>query len=109
MPSNSFEKGPERIPTKGEVLDIISRFVESPVIVRESSDAHGLCLLETRSPGERPGESVECLYMRKGAYPDGNQTAETSIHVVYLEGEMPVGGHNVADLDPAIGEWKLCE
>jgi len=106
---NPFEKGPERIPTKEKVMEAISRLTETSEVVRELSDEQGLYLLEAKVPGDEPGEFVQYEYIRKGRYPDGNESSATAIHIVYYEGEAPVGGHNVADYDQETGEWKVEE
>lgn len=104
---NSPEKGPERIPTKAEIMEVISHFAENTTPVRELSDEQGLYLLEMKIEGENPGETTQYEYRRKGAFPDGNRSSATVIHIVYYEGEMPVpGGHDVANFDSETGEWK---
>ena len=39
---NSFERGPERIPTREEVMEIINRFSSNTTVVREKSDSSGI-------------------------------------------------------------------
>jgi hypothetical protein len=102
---NSFEKSPERIPTKDEVMEVISRFAENSIVVRELSDEQGLYLLEVKVEGKEPGETTQYEYIRKGRYPDGNMSAATVIHIVYYQNGMPIGGHNVADYNHETGEW----
>lgn len=51
---NSIEKGPEMIPTKEEVMEIISRFEKNTAFVRELSDEQGLYLLEVQVEGKEP-------------------------------------------------------
>ena len=103
---NSFETGPERIPDKAEVLQVIFRFAESPTVVRELYDDKGLYLLEATVSGENPGETTEYRYTRKGVFPDHIESLQTVIHRVYYEGEMPVTGDNVAFFEPESDEWK---
>jgi hypothetical protein len=105
----SIEKGPEKIPTRDEVLEVISSIAESAEIVRELSDEQGLYLLEAKIECDTPGETTQYEYIRKGRYPDGNQSAATVIHIVYYENEMPVGGHNVADYNYNTGKWDKIE
>lgn len=103
---NPFEKGPERIPTKTEIMEVISHFTENSVLVRELSDEQGPYVLEVKIEGEKPGETIQYEYMRQGRFPDGNRSLGTVIHVVYYEGEIPVGGHDVANYDSETGQWK---
>lgn len=102
---NQFEKGPERIPTKDEVMEVISRFAENTVPVRELSDEQGLYLLEVKIEGQNPGETTQYEYMRKGQFADGNQSLGTVIHVVFYEDGVPCGGNDVANYNPETGEW----
>ena len=106
---NSFEKGPEKIPTKAEVMEVISRFAENTILTRELSDEQGLYLLEVKIEGENPSEITQYEYVRKGRFPDGNQSSGTVIHVVYYQNEVPIGGHDVANYDSETGEWKEVE
>jgi len=109
MEGNPIENTPERIPTKGEVIEVISRFVKEPLFVRELSDEQGLYLFEVKVEGEKPEESIHYEYMRKGVFPDGNQSASSVIHVVYYENELAVGGHNIADYDHRAMRWVETE
>ena len=102
---NQFEKGPERILSKEEVLEKISRFAENSTITRELSDEQGLCILETKVEGTKPGEHSEYRYIRKGKHGKSESSA-TVIHVVYYEDETPVGGHNCSDYNHETGEWE---
>lgn len=103
--NNSFEKGPERIPTKDEVLEMIARIAENAVPVRELSDEQGLYLLETKIEGDTPGETTQYEYRRKGQFPNGNQSLETVIHVVFYQDEVPCGGHDLVNYNSETGEW----
>ncbi|MEK7609976.1 MAG: hypothetical protein AAB470_02560 [Patescibacteria group bacterium] len=100
------EKGPERIPTKEEVLEVIARYIENATFVRELSDEQGLYLLEVKVQGEKTGETIQYEYIRKGKFPNHNESVSTVIHIVYYENEIPVGGHDVANFDSETGEWK---
>ena len=104
--TNIYETGPERILTKAEVETAISYFAENFSFVRELSDELGLYLLEVKIEGEKPGETTQYEYMRKGRFPNQNQSSETAIHVVYYEGEMPVGGDKVAVYKAETNEWE---
>lgn len=102
---NPIEKGPERILSKEEVMEVISRYAENAEMVRELSDEQGLYLLEVKVPGEKEGETTQYEYMRKGRFPNHNEASETALHKVYYDGEMPVGGDKVAIYNPETGEW----
>ena len=69
---NDIEKGPERIPTREEVLDIIRRFEANAKVSRELLDEKGLYLLEAQIEGPELGETVQYEYMRKGRFPNHN-------------------------------------
>src|SRR3989344_2807039 len=94
-----IERGPELIPTKAEVMGIITRHVESTgdfTTLREVNDAEGLRLLDVRTEGRESGETTEYLYTRKGLLPNNVRTAETSIEVSYYQNGEIVFGERVA-------------
>jgi hypothetical protein len=101
-----IEKGPEKVPTREEVLEIISRSTEGSIFVRELSDENGLYLLETRKEGEKAGETIQYEYMRKGRYPDQGEASETAPHIVYYKSDVPVGGDKIAVYNSETSEWK---
>jgi len=103
---NTFESGPEQIPTKESILEIIKSFTENAVVIREESDEQGLYLLEANQREEKPGEYTQYQYMRKGEFKEG-QSLETVIHVVYYENDIPCGGHDVATFNPQTGTWEV--
>ena len=103
---NIFERGPEQIPTKEAVLDIIKGFEENTAIIREESDEQGLYLLEANVNGENPGEYTQYQYMRAGNFKEG-QSLETVIHVVYYQDDIPCGGHDVATFRSQTGIWEV--
>ncbi len=103
---NQTEKSPERIFTKEEVMEIISRYAENAVVVRELSNEQGLYLLEAEIKGEKTGETTQYMYMREGIFPNHNEASETAIHVVYYQDEMPVGGDKIAVYKPERAEWE---
>ena len=51
-------------------------------------------------------ETAEYQYMRKGIFPNHNESLETTIHVVYFENGIPVGGHDIANYNSETGEWS---
>lgn len=103
----TIERGPERLPTKEEVLEVIGRFAEGGHITAEFSDAQGLYVLELEVEGEKPGEIIEYGYLRKGASPGHKDAAQTAIHRTYYQDGVPVGGHKVAYFDGE--EWQTVE
>lgn len=104
--TNPIEKGPERIPTKGEVLEIIRHHAEKAELVRELSDEQGLYLLEAKVAGKERGETIQYEYMRKGRFPNHNESSKTAIHVMYYQGEIPTSGDIIAVRNPETGEWE---
>jgi len=100
------EKNKEKIPSKDEVLEIISRYAENATFVRKLSDERGLYLLEVKVEGKEKGEVTEYMYMRKGIYPNKNETLETAIHAVYYQDDMPVGGDKITVYNSETGEWQ---
>ena len=103
---NQIEKGPERIPTKAEVMEVIARFAENSTLVKELSDGQGLYLLWVKAEGKEPGESLQYEYMRKGRFPNQNEASETTINVVYSQDGKLVSGTTAAIYRPETGEWK---
>ncbi len=106
---NQFEYGPEHTPTREEIMAIITRFVESPeklAIIRELSDQEGVTLLDMRIEGEKPGETTEYLYQRKGIMPNGVMTSWTSIEVSYYEDGQIVNGKRIAVYNYENSEWN---
>lgn len=114
---NYIEKGPERMPSKEEVLEVISRHIEKNVsqmekvskmeLTKELSDEQGLYLLEAKvEVAGKSGEFIEYLYMRKGVFPDGNSTEKTTINVLYYADEIPVTGWNIAECASDTGELE---
>ena len=105
MGENKFEKSQERNPTKSEVLEVISRFTENTVLVRELSDRQGLYLLETKKDGDE-GEYAEYLYLRKGKFPNGQEAEVTTITIAHCKDGIPFTGGTLADYDSQKNEWK---
>ena len=104
-PPDTFEEGPESIPTPEEVQSVFEQLIgeESYREVRKREDEQGLYLWDIIVSGE--DGDTEYLYMRKGRYPEG-QALATSVHVTFFDkAGIPVGGHSVAKYIE--GEWKL--
>ena len=95
------EKGPETIPTMEGVRSVFEQLVEDGDYedIRAMEDGNGLYLWDIKV-----GEGTEYTYMRKGTYEQGSASA-TKIYVTFFDGDMPVGGHDVAEYID--GEWKV--
>ena len=109
---NQLERGPERIPNKAEVLEIITRHAkeaEIEKVVRELDDEQGLYLLEVRVKGEnKSGETTQYEYRREGSFQE-HQSVETSLDVVYYNGAEVVWAKNIAFYRPQTGAWDELE
>lgn len=103
---NQFEGKAEKIPTREEVLEIIKGFAEQTQFVRELSDDKGLYLLENSMQGKNEGETIQYEYIRKGRFPNHNESSVTSIEVVYYENGIPYDGNTIATFDEEDGLWK---
>ena len=104
-PPDTFEKGPESIPTPEEVRSIFEQLIGEKEYedVRKFEDEQGLYLWDIIVSGE--DGDTEYSYMRKGQYPEG-QASVTAVHVTFFdEAGTPVGGQSVAKY--INGEWKL--
>src|SRR6187551_1872950 len=107
MEKSTMEYGPRPILTKEEVLSEMKRHDENAQFSREKSDVSGqLYFIEFTAEGKEPGETIEYIYLRKGAYPDGNQSGETAIQAFYYSDGMPTNLEKIAVYDEATGEWK---
>ena len=106
---HQIEKGPERIPTKEEVMEIITRCVEYPeklTTLREISDEKGSALLDLRIEGKESGETSEYLYTRAGRLPNGAMTLQTSIDVSYYQDGEIVSGDRISIYNSQTGQWE---
>ena len=95
----------EHILSRSEVITALERHVKNYTIERELSDDKGLYLIEATIAGEKPGETTEYRYQRKGRLGKMNQL-ETTIAVVYYEDGIPTGGNDLATYDEGTGLWK---
>ncbi|MES2023591.1 MAG: hypothetical protein V4439_02820 [Patescibacteria group bacterium] len=102
---NPFEGEHERIPTKNEVMEVMSRIAENATFVRELSDNQGLYLLEVKIDGKEPGETIEYQYMRKGRF-GKNQSSDTSVSATYYQDEIPISGEMIVVYNPETNQWK---
>ncbi len=95
------EQGKERIPLREEIMSLIGKRCENPVVFNEPSDEQGIYLLEARSPD---GET-EYVYRRKGTFPGNREAVKTVLEVVYCDDGMPCGGDTLAEYNDAEGVW----
>ncbi|HEY5587925.1 MAG TPA: hypothetical protein VIK86_03100 [Candidatus Paceibacterota bacterium] len=107
MNENFIEKNHEKILTKVEVLEVMSRLAENVTFVRELSDDQGLYLLEVKVEGKKPSEIIEYMYIRKGKFPKRNESLATTIFVTYYEDGMPISGYNIANYKSESNEWVV--
>lgn len=106
MKENNFEKNREKIPTKDEVLEVISRFAERTTFVKELSNKEGLYYLEVTAKGNQPGETLSYMYARKGRFGGNNESSATSISVTYYQDGNMISGEELAEYDPSTGKWR---
>ena len=100
-----MERNRERILTKSEVMEIISRLVENPTISRELSDTQGLYLLEAEINDPEKDQTIEYQYMRKGIH-GKNQARETGICMTsYIKG-IPEHSEMILVYNSKNNEWK---
>jgi hypothetical protein len=105
---NPFESGPEKIPTREEILEVLNRFVENPKIVREFSEENGPYVLEVVADIESDSSviTIQYEYIRKGKFPDNNSSTETHVEEVQYENGVPVGGKIVSVYSSESGNWQ---
>lgn len=106
---NNIERNIEKIPTKEEVMDIISRYAENPTLVRELSDEKGLYFIETKTEGKDLGESTEFRYTRKGVFPNHIESSVSVVHRIDYKDEEPFWGVNIEEFDEKTNSWKKVE
>lgn len=96
------EEGPEHIPTAEEVRSVFEQLTGGAKWeeVRAREDEKGLWLWEIRLP-----DGTEYSYMRKGRHAPQLEASRTAIYMTEFDGDMPAGGHNVAEFEN--GAWKM--
>ena len=100
------EKSVETIHTKEAVLLEIAKHCENPTVKRELSDEKGVYLLEVEIAGEKPGETIEYIYHRKGSFPNQNTSPIDVIEVLYSTDGIPHTGYTVAEYNPESKTWE---
>ena len=101
----STEKRTERILTKEEVLEAISRFAENTTFVMELSDGNGPYRIEVEAEGEGPDETIRYEYMRKGEFPDIHSSATTVLCAEYYTNGILTYAGTVAEYHEESGGW----
>ena len=106
---NNIEGALEKILTKEEVMEALSRHVENmadATLGRELHDDHGLRLLEVSVKGENPDEITEYEYRRKGSIPGVQDLPTTTItRIFYRSGEV-ISAESLEEYDEQTGNWK---
>ena len=97
--TNLFEKGPQHSPTEEEVMEIIARHATQSNVIKEEADEQGVCFLELKAEGTKPGEFNEYYYMRK-------EGRKITIDVVYYENGEILTAEPLAVYNEEAGEWK---
>jgi hypothetical protein len=103
---NPIEDGPERIPTKESVMEVISRFTKNAVLVQELFNEQDLSLLEMEVKGKEDGETVRYEYARPVKSSDNREIA---IYRTIYRGEVPMGGDKISVFYSETGEWEDVE
>lgn len=110
--TNSFEASLEQIPTKEQVLRIMSSLfikltnskeedsglIEEKITVEKNDEGGTLRVLEITCPGEKEGEKTELVYIKGGEPFEGYSRMSSGIDsVIYDADGVPCGGTNVAE------------
>lgn len=78
---------------------------EKYTVRRELRDERGLYVLELELAGEKPGETIEYSYQRKGSWRESGSLT-TRIDVTYFQDGDPISGERIATFNEATGEWE---
>lgn len=96
----------DHIPSKAEVLKVISHFIKGGKIVDQHSDDKGPIFIHVEFPGENEGETVQYQYLREGDHYAGCNARETTIETAYFKkGEMQMGAETMALYNKETGQW----
>lgn len=106
MLQESSEMPIEKIPTREEVIQIFERYATDYRIVYEQFDQYGPVLLYIEVSGDKPGETVQYQYMRKGNFSGQPERSATTMHIVYYKDGVPTGGYNIACYIDETGQWE---
>ena len=98
---NASEMGPERIPSKEEVLSQIRSRCESFEIESELSDANGVYYLEAKASDN----SKRYIYQREGTF-QGNSKPNSALKTTLILEDLDDSySRCIADYDSETGEW----
>lgn len=110
-PATPRKETREDIAIVARIRSYIEKHGEDYTVRRELKAAGETYLLELEIEGEKPGETIEYSYQRKGSFPkaDGSYHAAlaTRIDVTVFEDGMPVAGKSVALFNEEKQEWQL--
>ncbi len=100
------EIGPERIPSREEILSLLRSRCGDIEVAKERSDERGIYLLEAQGMDKKSGELTLYTYQRKGNFQGPNATDVTVIEAVYFGTDgVPCGGDTIAEIDSETNEW----
>ena len=102
---NIPQNKPERIVSKEELLEIISRFAPHAVVVKETTDDKGVSFLELKAEGEKEGTFTEIDYRRDKHNMSRDGVRLISIHMTSYEDDMPFTGNEIRLCESESGEW----
>lgn len=108
---NSNEKGPEKIPSKAEILGFLMELRDGQTLLRVKEDDKGVYFLETSCPGKIEGETDHYEYQREGDFDTGmSDTTMVSHYSVQSDGsiDFSLGGGvaNVGELNRETGKLE---
>jgi len=106
---NSVEQKVEHVPTPEEVLKVLRQMAKGEYreTKRYVDDKGNLYRLDAVAPGTKEGESIEFYYIRKGVYPNGDQSTETKIHSIHVkDNSYGPAGPQASLLN---GKWALMD
>jgi hypothetical protein len=104
MSENPLEQRNERILSKQEIMQVLSRYTEGKgEITRELANGEGIYLLEVTTKGPEEGRTTEFTYSRSGVHTDKIRNAKTVIEVCYWKDGIPDDADTLATY--GAGEW----
>lgn len=92
---NTFEKGPEQVPTKELIMEKIAENMGGLKfeVTRELEDEQGVYFLEIMTEADSTGHKREYTFSRKSL--KTGAVLPPAIYVAFYDDEMPVGGEDV--------------
>lgn len=96
----------EHVPSKVEILGLISTFLENTEIVQEESNEDGLFLLHTKGSPDTKGEFTQYEYIKKGDYVGFGGGKETILYATEFDADgIPFTGRNIASYNHETNTW----